>query len=260
MEADPRFPPDATETERTGWANTLANLRVFATASAKTTQQLIGAARFSRHAPGALLVRGTDPASQAYFLLTGIARVFQARADLQYTAKILTAPTHFGELAALGGLPHHQSSIEALTPGVTAAVPIALLEALLREDPELCRAWLYSVARQFSVTIDFLKQCIFGGVTARLANVLLSYADAFGCEQADGWWDVGYELSYAALAEQAACTRRAVIKCMKALTAEGVVRSEQGRWRLRRAALLDELLPARLSLTYSLDDNREPNE
>lgn len=258
MSAGPQFPLDATERERAEWVNVVANMRVLSEASAETVEQLIRNARFERRPAKTVVVRATDAPEHLHFLIVGTVRVFQARGELQYTPKILTAPTHFGELAPLAGLPHHQSNLETLTEAVTAHVPFACFEARLALDSALCRAWLYSVARQFAVTIDYLKQNVFSGLEARIGNVLLSYSEAFGQDREEGWRTVGYGLSYAELAAQTACSRRAAINVMNAMQAAGVARATDEGWHIQPKALLEELLPGRLSLRYSLDDNREP--
>lgn len=258
MSPGPTFPGDVTERERAEWVNTVANMRVLSEASSETVEQLIGSATFLRREAGEVVVRAREGPPRLHFLITGVLRVFQERGELQYTPKILTAPAHFGELAALAGLPNQQSNLEALSPGVTAQVPFELFEARLAADPALCRAWLYSVSRQFAVTIDYLKQNIFGGLAARVANVLLTYADVFGRDTGEGWRSVGYALSYAELARQTACTRRAIINTMNAMQEAKVARQTDQGWEIQPQILLEELLPGRLSLRYSQDDHREP--
>lgn len=251
------FPKDSTERERSEWVNAVANMWVFAEANQETTQLVISNAVFRRRRAGDRLVDARAATGKVHFLISGIVRVFQEQSDLQYTPKLLSAPAHFGDVAALAGLPHAQSSLEMLTNGVTAEVSFALIETRLAVDPALCRAWLYSLSRQFAVTIDYLKQNIFGGLPARIANVLLSYAEVFGAEIEPGWRSVGFELSYADLARQTACSRRAAINTMNAMQETGAARQTESGWQIQPELLLEELLPGRLSLRYSQEDNRD---
>jgi CRP-like cAMP-binding protein len=254
----PRFPTDATEIERVRWCNAISNMRVLANASDETLKRCLAAICFRRHESQQVIVSATEPAKSIFFLVEGVVRAFQEEDGVQYTAKLLTAPTHFGEIALLAGFDTYRSSIAALAPAVTAEMSLALLEAFLADDPKLTRAWLYSVARQFSVTIDFLKQTVFGGVAARLANVLLSYGRAFGQAHEDDWIMIDYQLSYADLGREAACTRRAVIIAMQTFAEQGVVKRHGAHWAIRPAQLEACLLPGRLSLTHALTDNRDP--
>jgi CRP-like cAMP-binding protein len=256
----PTYPDDASDAERTRWCNALVNMRVLADAADRSVAEILSVLRFRRRPARETVIAADERAGHIHFLIDGVVRVFQEKEGVQYTAKLLTAPTHFGELALLAGLDTYRSSIETLTPAVTAEAPFATLESLLAADPRLTRAWLYSLARQFSVTVDFLKQTVFGGVGARLANVLLSYAHAFGRDAGQGWVEINYELSYAELAHEAACTRRAAILAMQAFSEETIARRTERGWAIRPAPLEQGLLPGRLSLVHSLDDNRKPGE
>lgn len=244
------------EVEDVRWKNVVANMPVLESASAESVEILLSNATFSRYPAETIIFDPNASASSLFFLVEGVVRIFQARGDQAYTPKLLLPPSHLGELSTLAGLPEYRSGAAALTDCVLAELPVAVFEARLAADHDLCRAWLYSLARQFSVTIDYLRQNVFLGVPARLANVLLTYADAFG-EPMDGGVLVRFELSYAVLARQCACTRRTAINVMKALADEGLARSTDDGWWIDPKRLEDELLPGRLSLSYALDDNKE---
>jgi CRP-like cAMP-binding protein len=127
------------------------------------------------------------------------------------------------------------------------------LRRCLEDDHGLCLAWLYSVARQHSVTIDSDRQNVFGGLQARLANVLLSYGDAFG--QADGQLlGIDHPLSYNKLAHQVGCTRRTIIRVMNQLQRFGAVKRAGDCWVIDAERLAHELTPGRLSLAHSFHD------
>jgi CRP-like cAMP-binding protein len=229
---------------------------VLENASAASVERLLSGAVFRRYPAGQVVFDASGDAVSLFFLVDGVVRIFQKHGDQQYTPKLLLPPSHFGELSTLAGLPTYRSGAAALTDCIVGEVPVDVLEACFASDHALCRAWLYSVARQFSVTIDYLKQNVLLGVPARLANVLLTYADAFG--ETDGAWvEIRFDLSYAVLGRQCACTRRTAINVMKALMDEDMVRQvEDGRWTIAPERLKDELLPGRISLGYALEDNK----
>lgn len=260
MNEGPEYPEDATERERAEWANRFANLGLFEDVAAKTLTTMFATSVFRRLAPGELVFHANEEARFVFTMLEGIARGFQQNArGLEYTAKIFQAPSHFGELAALGGLRTYRTSIAAMTPMVVAATPIPVLERLLAEDHALCRAWLYSVARQHSVTIDFARQHAFGNLSTRLANTLLSFAEAFGVE-GDGLCTIRHRLSYSELAHHTASTRRATITAMQELSNSGMVASTSDGWRIDADRLRQALLPGRLSLGHTLEHNRNPDK
>jgi CRP-like cAMP-binding protein len=129
-------------------------------------------------------------------------------------------------------------------------VPLPLLIELLESDHGLCLSWLFSVARQHAVTIDADRQSMFGGLMARVANLLLSYGEAFGAKS-DGMTAIDHPLSYATLAQDAGCTRRRAITVAQDLARQGLVKAVSGGWLIRSDRLRQALQPGRLSLTYS---------
>jgi hypothetical protein len=84
---------------------------------------------------------------------------------------------------------------------------------------------------------------------ARLANILLSYADAFGVA-------ADHRLSYADLARHTASHRRSVISAMQELARRNLVKQTGEGWVIDAKRLLEVLLPGRLSLTSSIGDNK----
>jgi CRP-like cAMP-binding protein len=248
----PIFDGDPSDQERGSWLNTLANLPIFDRAESSSVERILGSAHFRRHQRQEHIYGEGDPASHAWFLIEGTARVFQSDGQGgRYTPKIFVAPTHFGDLASLARLKAYRSSIEALVPAVSARVARALLIELLEEDHGLCLSWLFSVARQHAVTIDADRQSVFGGLFARIANVLLSYSDAFGVDE-DGMTAIDHPLSYASLATDAGCTRRRAIAITQTLSRSGMVRAGASGWQIDQRRLKDSLAPGRLSLAYSL--------
>lgn len=260
MTEGPSYPEDATDRERASWANQFANLALFENVAPETMTTMFGASAFRRLDPGTLVFHADEEARFVFTMLEGIARGFQQNSrGLQYTSKVFRAPSHFGDLAALGGLDTYRSSIAAVTPMVVVATPLPVLELLLAKDHALCRAWLYSVARQHSVTIDFARQHTFGNLSTRLANTLLSFAEAFGV-QGDRLCTINHRLSYAELAHHTASTRRATITAMQELASRGMVVGTSDGWRVDTERLAQELLPGRLSLGHTLEHNKNPDK
>jgi CRP-like cAMP-binding protein len=256
-QAGPCFVDGATEIERARWVNTLANLAIFDRAAGASVERLLGSARFERHARGKLLYREGERALDAWFLIEGSARVFQTDGrGGRYTPKIFVAPTHFGDLAAIAHLGVYRSSIEALAPSISARVPCELLIELLERDHGLCLSWLFSVARQHAVTIDSDRQSVFGGLFARVANLFLSYGEAFGVDEG-GMTAIDHPLSYSTLAADAGCSRRRAIAIAQELVRSGMMKAGGGSWLIRTERLRETLAPGRLSLAYSVGRSDE---
>jgi CRP-like cAMP-binding protein len=246
------YPEQATAAERARWANTMANLPLLERASGGTVEEIISSSIFERHDPNARLFDEHEPASFAWVLLEGTVRVYQGDDQGgEYTPKIFSAPTHFGDLSAIAGLDTYRSSVEALTRCVTAKIPMPVIHEALESDHRLCLSWLKSVARQHSVTIDSDRQNVFGGLKSRVANVLLSYAEIFGIDER-GLTGIDHPLSYGKLARHVGCTRRGAIKVMQQLEKSSVVRMTSDGWCIDKLRMQASLLPGRLSLASSL--------
>jgi CRP/FNR family transcriptional regulator len=245
------FPCDATAEERRKWINVAANLPVFERATTETVEQFLSQAVFRRYRPLEMIFRQGDPALSVFFLIEGILRVFQrSETGIEYTPKVFRAPVFFGDLPRLSGFTTERSSVEALVPSVLAIVPFDVLEQQLERDHGLCLSWLYSRAKQHSISIDADQQNVFGGLPARLANIILSYADVFGIENGDQI-EIDHELTYQALAQHVGCSRRSAIMVMQKMIADGLVRRTGDRWVIAQS-LRRQLTPNRLSLAYSV--------
>jgi CRP-like cAMP-binding protein len=252
----PVFPSDAGSFERSHWMNTFANMRLLEKASSATLEAMTAHAVFQRYAPNVLIFDEREPALFVFFILDGVARVYQGHDNgAQYTPKIFRAPTHFGDLGALAGLGQYRSSVEAITACVVARVPIEIAEQCLAVDHGLALSWLYSVARQHSCTIDLDRQNVFGTLTTRLANVLLSYGEVFGVRTGTMHL-IDHALSYTKLAQQVGCHRRNAIAAIKRMVERKLVTTTSDGMMIDAQRLLAEVLPNRLSLAHSLHDVR----
>jgi CRP-like cAMP-binding protein len=125
-----------------------------------------------------------------------------------------------------------------------AQVAWEVLRGLLATDHALALAWLEDLALQFLHTADAVKQVAFGGLPARIANVLLSYADAAPEPEADPQAPVSLDINHHQLAQHVASPRRSVIRVMQQLH-RGLVTADGGRLRLRDRGKLAELLCGR---------------
>ena len=228
-------------------------MALFEKAKSATVERILESSTFRRYSAGATISAEGDPTSRVFFLIEGVGRVHLASPNgTEYTPKIFCAPIHFGDLGALSRCQKNHASVEAMRDSIVAEVPAPTIEDCLADDHALCLSWLYSVARMHAVTIDSDRQNVFGGIAARLANVLLSYADVFGVD-ADGLRAIDFPLSYAKIAQQIACTRRNAIRMMQSMGEKKIVKQSQAGWLIDVAAFKELLIPGRLSLAHSLE-------
>lgn len=250
--AGPSFDAECAE-DRQRWVNRLANMPILEAAATGTVEAILAAAEFRTLPPGAILTREGAPADDMFFLLEGVVRVFQRGPDgTEYTPKLFRAPAHAADLAGLARSPTYRSSTEALTRCAAAFTPFPVIAEALARDHHLALAWLRSVARQHLLTIDHDRQSMFGGLPARIANVLASYAEVFGVP-GEGLTAIEHPLSYGMLARQAGCGRRAAIKVLQEMSARGWIDTTPPRWRVDRRALEAARVPGVLGLCFSLE-------
>jgi CRP-like cAMP-binding protein len=214
------------------WFNQFANLPIFERASGQTLEKLIAAARFAVFEPGRRVVTQDGEGTSFFVLLEGAVRVFQSNRSVEFTSKILRAPIHFADIATLSGTRRYSASIEALTACRVAEISHTVLEEVLDADGPLCKDWLRAVSRAHLDTIQAHSKDVFGGVKARIATILLSYADVFGTP-AEGGQRVDFPLSYATLSKQLGCSRRTAIRAMQELEAKGLARLTPEGWLLQ---------------------------
>src|SRR5213075_758265 len=97
----------------------------------------------------------------------------------EFTPKILAAPNHFGDVERIAGGSVNGQSVEVLEASIVARVPWSCIKAMLVDDHQACIGWLEGLASQFVYTIDADRHHVFTGLSGRVANVILSYADVF---------------------------------------------------------------------------------
>jgi CRP/FNR family transcriptional regulator len=243
------------EEERRNAIQTLANYVLFERAGALSIECIVQNAVLEHVAAGTILLYEGCPADQVYFVLSGVVRVYHTAPDgRQFTPKIMRAPNHFGDLELLAGAATNGQSVAVVSQAVVARVPWSAIRRCLREDHLLCLAWLSGISSQFVYTIDADRHNVFSGLTGRIANVLLSYADVFGRRTRRGI-ALDVELSRGQLANQVGSVKRAVVRVVQDLIRRGALADEgEGLLVKDPERLLAETLPRRIGITHSLLD------
>jgi CRP-like cAMP-binding protein len=201
----------------------LANYPLFERANGTTVARLLKLARIISCDAGAPLCVADSAITDVHFVLQGVVRLFHEASDGRaFTAKLMTAPNHIGDLQRLAGAATSGGSAACLTECVIAVVPFADLQQALATDHGLCLAWLSDIAKQFVVTIDLTQQNLFADVIARIAHFLCSFADALSQVLAieDS---LHVDLSREELAGCVGAVRRSVIRALQELEAAGAI-------------------------------------
>jgi CRP-like cAMP-binding protein len=141
--------------------------------------------------------------------------------------------------------------VRVVTQACVAEVSWKCAQDLLSADHALSLAWLEDLAFQFLHTADTVKQVIFGDLTARIVNVLLSYADALD-EHTNTVNTATVDISHHQIAEHVASPRRSVIRAMRQLNEDGLVAQVEGKLVLLDLRKLEQKLHGpRIGMTHS---------
>jgi CRP-like cAMP-binding protein len=180
---------------------------------------------------GASLLTAEGDAERVFLVTQGVVRVFHARSDdCQFTVKLLRAPSVFGVLEVLHGLPW-AASVEALTPLEGCCVPAATFREELAGDHGLTLGVLAEVASQFEGTIRASRALGFEDCEHRLYRVLLEYAEHFGRPCAEGVV-IRYPLSRHRLALEIGAARRSVDRALAALAGDKLLSLSPKGWQV----------------------------
>lgn len=239
----------------------LANYPLLEHASNDSVTAILREADYSSPSKGTVVLCEGLPADSVIFLLEGKARIFHTSDDgREFTPKILSSPNHFGDAELLAGRSTNGQSVELLEDGLIATVRWDTLKEVLLQDHQLSLGWLAGIASQFVYTIDADRHNVFGGLPGRVANVLLSYADAFG-RPFNGGIDLGIELSRDQLAKQVGSVKRSVLRIVQGFAERGWVDTRGSRMLIRNESeLVAHTLPRRVGLTHAMEEPKHFSE
>jgi CRP/FNR family cyclic AMP-dependent transcriptional regulator len=156
-----------------------------------------------------------------YFIVSGRVRVTTySAAGRQVTFRDYGAGEHFGEVAAIDGLPR-SADVVGLAPGLLASLPSAALHGLLRDEPALAERLLRNLAglvRRLSERVIDLSTL---GVHQRLHAELLRLAHEAGVKANCSRIDPAPK--HADLASQLSTYREQVTRELSLLARRGVL-------------------------------------
>ena len=199
-----------------------------------------------------LIVEAGAPAPDLFVLLAGTVRVFHRAPDgREAVVKLLRAPSLFAELETLHELPmlEHVGAVDEV---LLTRAPAAEYFALLHRFPAAMFAHLKHLAAAFCVAVRNEQQ-VFAPLEARIANLLLSYADLESDGTPDDELALGAALSQNDIAQSLGAARRSVVRILGAWHKAGLVEQSGGHWVLRDRPALETLARSiRHSLNYQI--------
>jgi CRP-like cAMP-binding protein len=186
---------------------------------------------------GASLARSGDAATELFVVLDGTVRLFHTAADgRQVTVKLLRAPNTAGTLELIHDIPR-LTDISAVDRAVVARFPREDYIAFIQSSPEVCYEQVRHIAAAFLVAARNEQQA-FTNLPARVASLLLSYAEYFGRE--DRGLVIDYPLSQQAIADGVGTVRRSIAGLMARWREDGVLTKRRGRLVLLDLSYLED--------------------
>ncbi len=150
-----------------------------------------------------------------YLLVSGLARVTTyALSGRQVTFRDVRAGEHFGELAAIDGMPR-SADVMALESSLLASMPQAVFWRLLREEPLVVKRVLRQLSRSVRRLSDRVIQLSTLGVQSRVHGELLRLAREAGVARNAARIDPAPR--YADIASQISASREQVNRELSAL-------------------------------------------
>jgi CRP-like cAMP-binding protein len=184
-----------------------------------------------RFGPKDIIFTPGDPDDQLYFLLSGTVRLYKIYGDYkEATTALLKDGGVFGKLSLVEGR-WQDVFAEAVTESRVAGIQKALLERVIKSDPDFALRLFSSLSERLRQSDEVIESLLHREVSTRLATLLVNLSDRFGEE--DGA-SIGVRLTHQDLANMIASTREAVSKVMSEFQREGVIEA-----RSRRIAVLD---------------------
>jgi CRP-like cAMP-binding protein len=223
---------------------------VFAVCSLSGLTELARQARIVRADAGAKIFSETSPATSLYVLALGAVRVFHRdAAGQETTVKHLLPPTTFGEMELLSGEPLFLESTETMAPTCYVVIPATAFMTFIDAEPKAARALLNDVSARFCVAARN-EHSLFFEVPARLASLLLSYAEIFGEPLTDGI-RIHHPLTQESLADGLGVVVRSVARALTTWQRAGIVVRRRGWVVIRdKAALETASQGLRFNLNY----------
>ena len=158
-----------------------------------------------------------------YIVLSGKVKVGRRAADGRENMLSVMGPSDmFGELSVFDPGPR-TATATVLTDARLASLDQAALRPWIRDRPEIAEQLLRVLARRLRRTNDALADLIFTDVPGRVAKALLSLAERFGTEEADGV-RVHHDLTQEELAQLVGASRETVNKALADFAGRGWMR------------------------------------
>jgi CRP/FNR family transcriptional regulator len=206
---------------------------VFSPLPATVTRRITAMAVERSLRSGQVLFRSGDVASGLHVVLSGRIRVSRWTTDRMELLHFESAGGILGEIPVFGGGKFPSTAVAA-EPARCAELPVAGVEALLRDSPEFARFAIHRLARRAHSLLQRIEELTTMTIPARVAGFVL--------ERARGNEEFTLGISQSALAEELGTAREVVVRAIGDLVRSGAIRrSGRSRFALGSLTTLEAL-------------------
>lgn len=187
--------------------------------------RLEAAIRPRRTPDGTAILDHQDPSTAVYLVLEGAIRVsLHSRSGREVTYRTMRAPTYFGELAAIDGLPR-SAGITAVGETAVATLTADQFRALLRR-PEVSMRLIEALAARVRDLTERVFEVSTLPVRYRILSELVRMAEEAGVR--DGRVEIRPAPTHMQIATRVSTHREAVTRELRALARDGLL-EQRGR-------------------------------
>jgi CRP/FNR family cyclic AMP-dependent transcriptional regulator len=185
-----------------------------------------------------------DECRGLYIIETGRVRIYRTNSEGREQVLHVEGPGRpVAELPLLDGGPYPASAV-ALEETRLAFLPRADFESLYRTNPDIAQAIIRALGRRLRHLVHVTETLAFRDVAARLALLLVGYAERTGRETPEGI-ELTLDRTQEELAIEIGAARESVSRAMKQLRRKGLVRRiDRDRLLVPDVSRLRALLPA----------------
>jgi CRP-like cAMP-binding protein len=227
----------------------LSQTAPFGGSAREILEPLAAGARVLELPRGERFISAGDAPDHLYHLVEGLTAVFHQHPDgRRVTVKHVGAPATLGEMQVMAGLAFIENA-ETLTPSTLVWLDGAAFKAYLAREPRATLALFTDVCARFCVAARNERAILFE-VPARLAGLLLTYADVFGVPGPEGTL-IRFPLTQRVLADGLGVVERSVRRALGEWKKEGLLTTKKGWFVVTDVAKLDVLSgDLRFSINY----------
>jgi CRP-like cAMP-binding protein len=190
-------------------ARTLEAFPLFSSCAPDVRKALVRGARRREVKPRELVLQEGDTPTHVFALIHGAVSVFYTSDfGAHLVAKLFSAPAFFGEMEVLVGIPHLES-VEALRRCELLAIERAAFIDALAHSRELAVGLAVDLSARLCIAAKNERAIAFDQVEARLATLMLSYADVFGANVGGGT-HISLEVTQEKIADNLGISRKSV--------------------------------------------------